>query len=137
MKKVSLFFVLVIYYLSLSAQNKITYAYDAVGNRVKREITFEQSQDKSQVATYSDMLDEKKIKIYPNPTEGELRVEVLDEIGENEGTVMVYGSNGALVSSAQMTGNSAQLDISSCPNGLYIMHIKIGDFVLSWKIIKK
>lgn len=137
MKRVSLFFLLVMSSLALSAQSKITYAYDAAGNRVRREILFEQSQSKSQVTTYSDMLDERKIKIYPNPTEGELCVEVLGELDKNEGTVSVYISNGAVVSSVPIKGKTAQLNISSCPNGLYILNVKIGESVLAWKIIKK
>lgn len=113
------------------------YAYDAAGNRIKKEILFEQSQSKSQVVAYSDMLDEKEIKIYPNPTEGELRVEIFNELKKTEGIVIIHGNNGAMIYTTPIINGSASLDISSCPNGLYILHVKIGDCVSSWKIIKR
>lgn len=137
MKRVNVFLFFVIFSLSLSAQKKVMYAYDAAGNRIKKEILFEQSQSKSQVVAYSDMLDEKEIKIYPNPTEGELRVEIFNELKKTEGIVTVHGNNGAMIYTTPIINGSASLDISSCPNGLYILHVKIGDSVSSWKIIKR
>lgn len=137
MKRVNVFLFFVIFSLSLSAQKKVMYAYDAAGNRIKKEILFEQSQSKSQVVACSDMLDEKEIKIYPNPTEGELRVEIFNELKKTEGIVTVHGNNGAMIYTTPIINGSASLDISSCPNGLYILHVKIGDCVSSWKIIKR
>ena len=137
MKRVNVFLFFVLFSLSLSAQKKVMYAYDAAGNRIKKEILFEQSQSKSQVVACSDMLDEKEIKIYPNPTEGELRVEIFNELKKTEGIVSVHGNNGAMIYTTPIINGSASLDISSCPNGLYILHVKIGDCVSSWKIIKR
>ena len=137
MKRVNVFLFFVLFSLSLSAQKKVMYAYDAAGNRIKKEILFEQSQSKSQVVAYSDMLDEKEIKIYPNPTEGESRVEIFNELKKTEGIVTVHGNNGAMIYTTPIINGSASLDISSCPNGLYILHVKIGDSVSSWKIIKR
>lgn len=137
MKRVNVFLFFVLFSLSLSAQKKVMYAYDAAGNRIKKEILFEQSQSKSQVVACSDMLDEKEIKIYPNPTEGELRVEIFNELKKTEGIVTVHGNNGAMIYTTPIINGSASLDISSCPNGLYILHVKIGDSVSSWKIIKR
>lgn len=137
MKRVNVFLFFVLFSLSLSAQKKVMYAYDAAGNRIKKEILFEQSQSKSRVVAYSDMLDEKEIKIYPNPTEGELRVEIFNELKKTEGIVTVHGNNGAMIYTTPIINGSASLDISSCPNGLYILHVKIGDSVSSWKIIKR
>lgn len=137
MKRVNVFLFFVLFSLSLSAQKKVMYAYDAAGNRIKKEILFEQTQSKSQVVAYSDMLDEKEIKIYPNPTEGELRVEIFNELKKTEGIVTVHGNNGAMIYTTPIINGFASLDISSCPNGLYILHVKIGDCVSSWKIIKR
>lgn len=137
MKRVNVFLFFVIFSLSLSAQKKVMYVYDAAGNRIKKEILFEQSQSKSQVVAYSDMLDEKEIKIYLNPTEGELRVEIFNELKKTEGIVTVHGNNGAMIYTTPIINGFASLDISSCPNGLYILHVKIGDCVSSWKIIKR
>lgn len=65
--------------VSAYSQNKISYQYDAAGNRISREILFSQSQmAKKPNNINTDMLGEHKITISPNPTEGLLRVEILD-----------------------------------------------------------
>ena len=74
-----------LFYLSAFSQNAIRFAYDALGNRVKREIVLQNSdvvkrnmssEEKKEDNFYSDMLSEKQIRIWPNPTEGHLKVEI-------------------------------------------------------------
>lgn len=63
-----------------------------------------------------------------------MRVEIFNELKKTEGIVTVHGNNGAMIYTTPIINGSASLDISSCPNGLYILHVKIGDSVSSWKI---
>ena len=119
--------------VSAYSQNKISYQYDAAGNRISREILFSQSQ----MAINTDMLGEHKITISPNPTEGLLRVEILDGGDAIDGDAMVYSANGSLVASAPLKSSVTELNIGSCPSGIYLLHIKQGNSKLVWKIIKK
>lgn len=71
--------VIMIFSVSAYSQNKISYQYDAAGNRISREILFSQTQmAKKQNKINTDMLGKHKITISPNSTEGLLRVELLD-----------------------------------------------------------
>ena len=83
------------------------------------------------------MLGEHKITISPNPTEGLLRVEILDGGDAIDGDAMVYSVNGSLVASAPLKSSVTELNIGSCPSGIYLLHIKQGNSKLVWKIIKK
>lgn len=124
--------------VSAFSQNKISYRYDAAGNRICREILFSQSQmAKKQNNINTDILGEHKITISPNPTEGILRVEVLDEGDAVDGEAFVYSASGSLVASAPLKSGVTELNIGSCPSGIYLLHIKQGDSKLIWKIIKK
>lgn len=53
-----------------SFSQSLSFSYDNAGNRVKREITMAAKAlpKKSDTTYYSEMLSEKYIRIYPNPT---------------------------------------------------------------------
>ena len=125
--------------LGLHAQTKIGFSYDEAGNRVKREIVMTPSvnQAKSQSASYFDMVSDRQVKISPNPTEGHLRVEILNGDSSMDGEAIVYSSCGAKVAACPISNRAADLDISSSANGIYILRVNIGDSSTSWKIIKK
>lgn len=134
-----LFFFLLSGSLSVQAQTKIGFSYDAAGNRVKREVMMSQaqSQSKGYSAFYSDMVADRQIKISPNPTKGNLRVEVLNANDPISGEIVVYSSVGAKVASSPIVNNVSNIDISTNANGVYILQVNIKDSSTSWKIIKE
>jgi hypothetical protein len=58
---------------------RIEYAYDEAGNRIsrKKEIVLTKSAE-SPATIFTQELAKRTIKIYPNPTEGHLKVEISD-----------------------------------------------------------
>lgn len=80
MKKILLLFILSLFPILAFSQTEIMYDYDYAGNRIKREIMMivQKSQTKKQALNqlefYTDKVNSHLIKIYPNPTRGELRV---------------------------------------------------------------
>ena len=92
---------------------------------------------KKQNKINTDMLGKHKITISPNPTEGLLRVELLDGDVAVDGEAIVYSANGSLVASAPLKSSVTELNIGSCPSGIYLLQIKQGNSKLVWKIIKK
>jgi YD repeat-containing protein len=128
----------------------INFAYDAAGNRVSRTINlgntkssaigneseqfaFEQSED-----FFTEVLAEKEIKIYPNPTRGQLRVDILGyEQLNNNSSIQVFSSGGSLVYRTNSLSQSNNINLSSKPAGLYLMQIVIGEEKSTWKIIKQ
>ena len=67
--------------ISLSAQS-ISYHYDNTGNRTERIINMQSSPPQPQTATeitpLEDLISGRKLKIYPNPTEGMLSIAIND-----------------------------------------------------------
>lgn len=114
----------------------ITYSYDACGNRINREIILSRSINTSE-KTFEEKLSENTIIIYPNPTEGLLKIEIKGwEQSENQ-SISVYNSNGGLINNTIITSSITEIDLSECANGIYILTITYNNDISNWKIIKK
>lgn len=119
--------------------DKVSFSYDSAGNRVRREIVIEKkSAPANAVAEYfSDMLSEKEIKIYPNPTEGLLKVEICGYDDPDNCRISVYTMSGQLVLASDVTSPFTEVDITTQPDGMYIFLIVLNGEESTWKIIKK
>jgi hypothetical protein len=133
---------------------KISYLYDAAGNRTDRLLTLNSTpltksgsiynaetdslkKDYEPKDIFNDQVGESKITIYPNPTSGQLVVKLE---GQEEGipvSLKVYSLGGKLVFNRDHAGIFTNVDISGNPPGIYILKIKAGDKSSEWKIIKK
>ena len=138
-----------------STPAQVKYTYDASGNRVSREKVInmrsmlkssvggdnensETDVPAAEIPIYEDVLSDMKITIYPNPTKGLLRVDITGGEITKDARIYLYNMQGMLI--RQMTGISAtnNLDISSQPAGIYILHIMTDKKnVTTWKIIKE
>lgn len=142
LKNILIPFLMAVSATTAKAQN-VSYTYDAAGNRIKREIVMNRngaptrSAQEEQEVVYSEMLSKKQVRIYPNPTSGMLKVEVLN-LGDVENcTIRIFNSAGVQITSTRTTSATASLDISNQPNGVYFLRIAIGKEESTWKIIKK
>ena len=135
-----------LFYFSAFSQNAIRFAYDALGNRMKREIVLQNSdvakrnlssEEKKEDNFYSDMLSEKQIRIWPNPTEGHLKVEIQGLAPEEKACLRITSMSGAVVNIKEPTSPVSELDLSHCTNGIYLLHIATDGQEPTWKIIKK
>jgi len=122
--------------LGMSAQTKIGYSYDAAGNRVKREIVLSrpQSQEAKRSVAYSDMISDHQIQIVPNSKSGKVKVAVLD--GKSQFNVTVYNVSGQNVLTLKNVRGQTEVDLSSEPNGIYVLILEIGQEKTTWKIMK-
>lgn len=141
----------------LYAPMKVTFAYDLAGNRTSRTsaITLKSSkyihqpdslnaenivQDQASLfekdsLKYTDL--EQKVKIFPNPTKGQLKTELSGFDPSDKIGIYVYNSAGALIQQKVPATTSEIIDLSAYPIGLYIMRIVVGEKVSEWKIIKE
>ena len=135
-----------LFYLSAFSQNAIRFAYDALGNRVKREIVLQNSdvvkrnmssEAKHEDNLYSDMPSENQIRPWPHPTEGHLKVEIQGLSPEEKACLRITSMSGAVVDVKETTSPVSELDLSHCTNGIYLLHIVAGGQETTWKIIKK
>lgn len=124
-----------------NAQTSFTFAYDASGNRTSRTIALKSAfipQNDTIAAkqeTFEDLIGNRPVKIYPNPTRGLIQVE-LPLIENLNAIIRVYGTQGALIREVRVKDFTTDIDLSQHPNGLYILRISIDDLSSEWRIIK-
>jgi hypothetical protein len=152
MKKTLLLICFILFTLSIYSQT-IKFEYDNSGNRVHRTfIPLEKSaRDTSQLADSTiaeqlskieaqfkyEKLAEGQIKVFPNPTDGDLKIR-LENISNTEGINMqLYSSTGSLLQSKMIDSDYSEFDMLSYSPGIYILRISRLDEKLEYKIIKK
>lgn len=116
------------------------YSYDNAGNRIKKEIVMNTraiSKEESSKECYSYMLLERNIRIYPNPTQGKLKLEIMGYMSSDQCAVCVVNASGQQILSTPITSSWTEVDINAQPNGIYILHVSLNNKETTWKIIKK
>jgi len=133
--------------VSCFSQNRVEFGYDLAGNRVSRTIIMtlsfasqnpqqQEEEEEEEPAIYTDVLAEAQIDIYPNPTEGLLRVDIRNLPEGKKADVVLFNLSGKKIISKQ-TDFSTEIDITDQPTGVYILKIIVGEEQTDWKIIKK
>ena len=88
-------------------------------------------------AVYSEMLSDIELKIYPNPTDGLLKVEIYNLPEDQKAHILLYNLSGTLISSFNEVSDFVNVNISGQPAGIYLMKIVAGEYQTEWRIIKK
>jgi len=143
------FILTILYVCNASTQTPVYYGYDGNGNRKVRSIVLSETKsakadtstnkqaNRQKPETFSDNLGDIKIVIYPNPTQGQLKID-LEGYQENVSSgLYLYSLSGSLVTSKSPVKSSNELILSGYPIGTYILKIVIGDKKSEWKIIKE
>lgn len=131
--------------VSLMASAQVRYIYDPAGNRVTRgrisinspSTEFQQGNEAYGLSHSSDMLGERNIRIYPNPTTGNLKIEILNYAPDDICDLSFCTIVGYQIASVHLTSPSTTLDITDQKNGLYLLQIQLNGLKRAWKIIKK
>jgi len=148
-----IFFASIIISKTINAQNQtISYGYDFAGNRTSRSITIpparpvaennsvlKSSEEKegNSDKIFKDSLGKVEIKIYPNPTKGWLRVELLNLAEGANANLTIFDIQGKKLIDIAVVNQSNQLDLSNLPAGSYYLVIKSNDLQTNWTIIKE
>ena len=125
------------------AQNPlpIEISYDAAGNRITRKVLQVSMMAKggsySDSTYYIDQMQSVLMKVYPNPTQGKVYIEMQDggEIGHSN--IRMFDSHGRLIHEQEGNGNAVELDLSTYPTGHYIIDLFVNEEHTTWKIVKK
>ena len=117
-----------------SAQ-KVTYDYDNAGNRVSRA-PYVGSADRQREPITAEV-GGSSVRIYPNPTEGRLSVEVSGLERVKAASVTVFTAQGQVIMRKDIASSPTDIDISGQVNGVYVMRVSIDGHNSSWKIIKR
>ena len=125
------------------AQSKIGYAYDMAGNRIKREIVMSVSRAMAKKQSfesqdfYSERLREHTVKIYPNPTQANLKVSISGLDNSDKCHLGVYSIQGTQILAFDVNSDNVNVDISNQPNAVYLLQITINGQSTTWKIVKQ
>lgn len=125
----------------LNAQT-VYFEYDQAGNRISGKTILmaraEVAEEEEEATTgFTEVIDEMTIKIYPNPTEGLIRVDFNNQPENELAKIILYDLSGKKITSKEGISGNAELDITTQPAGIYIMKIFVGNAQSEWKIIKK
>ena len=124
--------------------DRIVYGYDNSGNRILRqkEIVYRtrsvvdgESEDPEE---YSDTLSVyNKVTVYPNPTEGLLKIDItgMERVGRS--SLSAYSQSGQLLMNVSPLSDSNEIDLTGYPSAVYYFIIVLDDKTSTWKIIKK
>ena len=117
------------------------YTYDADGNLESRyTVTLRSAQtDEVEPETKKSVsveFDDRQITVYPNPTQGEICVEILPLNQEEENFMHIFDSSGRLIETKKIESERTYLEVSGNP-GVYLLNIHLGENISKWKIIKQ
>lgn len=127
-----------------------SFSYDASGNRANRTMqtielglptksgsknNSEEKEVKEEEYAFQKLADG-NVRIYPNPTQGELKVS-LEGFETTEGiSLMLYNIQGQLIENKEIVSNLSELDLTSQASGIYFLKLVRGNEKLDYKIIK-
>lgn len=136
-----LFLFLIFFSITIQAQ-KVGYDYDLAGNRRFRKIVElnNPSYAKQHVETpvpVEELLGERKITVYPNPTRGALAVEITGGDQKDQMILSVFSSQGVQLQNRRVTAVTTPVNMSAYPAGWYILRVQAGDKMTEFKIIKQ
>ena len=76
-----------------------------------------------------------RIMLYPNPSDGNMTLEMSGNAGFDEATVSILGLTGKVYDSFVWHGETKQLNLTAYSNGVYFVKIKTGEGMAMRKII--
>ena len=125
-----------------TAGAQVSFGYDAAGNRVNRVITASFRSQKAEEQpeepkVHSEVLKDFSVKIYPNPTKGDLTVEIQNLPEGKTANLRLYNMSGNLIIQKKDVRGTEHLNIGNQSSGIYILRISAGDSSTEWKIIKQ
>ena len=78
------------------------------------------------------------LKVYPNPTTGEVTIEINSQDSDELNTIWVYDFHGRLIQQQKMIGSGKkELDLSAHPHGMYLIRAIHGDKSETVKVVKQ
>ncbi len=119
--------------------NQLIYTHDESGNRILKQLFMDNraAAVAGQSSLVKDIIADYNILIYPNPTQGLLRVETKDYNQDLDGRIAIFDMNGRIIKSVEIESQQTMIDINSQPPGIYIMHFLINGKRSAWRIIKE
>jgi hypothetical protein len=116
--------------------------YDANGNRFSRHIPLKSTaaltpDSIKQFEVFQEDVGQQKLSIYPNPTRGELKIEITGIDVLKPSSIIIYNETGKMLYQKRQITGSDIINMSDYPNGLYILKVNLDNHSSEWKILKE
>jgi len=138
---VFLFFGFLVTPVLLFGQTKISFHYDYAGNRTERIIELKKDalalSDSTAISLLTDQLGQVSISIFPNPTKGIVTVNITNPPVDKPVSCAVFNPEGKRLHFIDSQFQSDKIELSSYPNGIYVLVITVDNKKSEWKIIKE
>lgn len=120
----------------------IVFKYDDAGNRLSRTVSVPELMKRRMKTSVPNepsglSLFDTQIKIGPSPTSGVIKIEIAGLDEKKDFTAYIFNASSQLVLKQKIAGLVTELDITSRPNGVYIVGVVSGDNCVSSKIVKQ
>lgn len=137
----------------LFSQEKLVFLYDNSGNCIEKYKTIvmkpapvtrnvknenpEENPEDAVETIETGLLNGHEIRIYPNPTQGNLKI-VIQDIAEEKASLLLFEIGGKVLIHQNIEPDGVCfLNITQYKPGVYILRIIIDNEQTDWKIIKK
>ena len=137
-KKILIFLLAAFFAAMAHSQQPLQFDYDDAGNCILkyRTVVVAPVGDAPQ-KPQNEQIGERMLTIYPNPTYGLVRVEISGDVPENPINVMLSDMGGKVLQSFSTANINFDVDLTSCPQGNYLLVMVIDNKKSTWQIIKK
>jgi hypothetical protein len=122
------------------ATQGITYTYDNAGNRIMQKYVVTLLSDSSNLnnsPSEEANMSEYKIIVYPNPTKGQLMIEVKGCDDQNKAIFTLYNLQGSQLQKIVAGIEETPLDMTNYPSGYYLLRVYFDNKAVEYKIIKQ
>lgn len=93
---------------------------------------------RSDVTSVNKLSNEASLKVFPNPSNGNYNISVINPYAKNDKTKFVITNTlGEILYTKEGFGNEIAVDLSNQPNGLYVLLVIHTNITISHKLIKK
>ena len=126
----------------IAEYRSVAYDYDIAGNRTRRYLSIQSLKsgvlNKQQEANEGTLdWDKLGVKLYPNPTHGQLLLEFKNYPRGNLPKAEVYSLSGQQMVQQELSANPAGINIEGFPEGTYILKLWVGNEYRTYQIIKR
>ncbi|MBR6931592.1 MAG: T9SS type A sorting domain-containing protein [Bacteroidales bacterium] len=126
-----------------SQNAEVHFTYDACGNRILKSLQLRKIEENGKnvedrnvfLATATENIQDLKVDLYPNPTEGKFVVTLSD----NTHTIMeaiLTTASGVVMEHHRFMDFRHEFDLSQQPAGIYLLKLIYKDETRTWKIVK-
>jgi hypothetical protein len=123
-----------------TATDVVKYTYDNAGNRTSRQvvtISGPSGAKKKTADPVTEQLAERKITVYPNPTKGQLAIDITGGNEKDELRIIIFDANGKQLFNKKVEPGTTPVNMNSYPAAYYILRVQAGEKQTEFKIIKQ